>query len=135
DRPRHRRAAREAGAGRAAGAGGARASAGGRGAARGGGGRRGGPGRRARRPRSPAVGWPAMGFRQAPPRLGNQYLDDALAREVAARLLPDERRAAAEEEYAHLGELAAGELYEAMLAERLVEPRLVQWSAWGERVD
>ncbi|HWS87798.1 MAG TPA: acyl-CoA dehydrogenase family protein, partial [Pyrinomonadaceae bacterium] len=34
-----------------------------------------------------------------------------------------------------LGELAGGELYRMQLADRLHEPRLVRWDAWGERID
>jgi alkylation response protein AidB-like acyl-CoA dehydrogenase len=34
-----------------------------------------------------------------------------------------------------VGELAGGELYRMQLEDRLNEPRLVQWGAWGERVD
>lgn len=34
-----------------------------------------------------------------------------------------------------LGGLAGGELYLAQLADRLNEPRLVRWDAWGERLD
>ena len=35
----------------------------------------------------------------------------------------------------HLGNLAGGRLHEMQLAERLVEPTLTQWDAWGNRVD
>lgn len=34
-----------------------------------------------------------------------------------------------------MGELAGGELYRLQLADRLNEPVLTQWSAWGERID
>jgi acyl-CoA dehydrogenase len=34
-----------------------------------------------------------------------------------------------------LGELAGGELYQLQLADRANEPRLVQWDAWGNRID
>jgi alkylation response protein AidB-like acyl-CoA dehydrogenase len=34
-----------------------------------------------------------------------------------------------------MGRLAGGELYEMQLADRLNEPLLTQWDAWGERVD
>src|ERR687885_720700 len=76
-----------------------------------------------------------MAFFQTAPRLGNQYRDDPLAREYAARVLPGELLAEAEAEYAHLGELAGDELYRASLAERTLEPTLTQWDAWGQRVD
>jgi alkylation response protein AidB-like acyl-CoA dehydrogenase len=34
-----------------------------------------------------------------------------------------------------MGDLAGGELYEMQLADRLNEPKLIQWDAWGNRVD
>src|SRR5690242_6657246 len=34
-----------------------------------------------------------------------------------------------------MGRLAGGELYQLQLADRLNEPRLTQWDAWGNRVD
>ena len=39
------------------------------------------------------------------------------------------------EEYRDLGALAGGPLFELQAADRLSEPRLVQWDAWGRRVD
>jgi acyl-CoA dehydrogenase len=76
-----------------------------------------------------------MPFFQSPPRLGNQYADDPLVREYVERTLPPDVRAVAEAEYAHLGELAGGELYRQSLAEREREPELTSWDPWGERVD
>jgi alkylation response protein AidB-like acyl-CoA dehydrogenase len=76
-----------------------------------------------------------MAFFQDAPRLGNQYTDDDLAREYVARVMPAATRAAAEAEYAHLGELAGGELYRAMLADLDHEPVLTQWDPWGKRID
>ncbi|HZS40933.1 MAG TPA: acyl-CoA dehydrogenase family protein [Polyangia bacterium] len=76
-----------------------------------------------------------MAFFQDPPRLGNQYDDDALLREYLDRALPDEARRATEEELRHLGALSGGPLYERQQADRLNEPTLTQWDAWGNRVD
>jgi len=76
-----------------------------------------------------------MGFVQTPPALGNQYADDRVLRSSLARVLPPEMRAAIEPELAELGELAGGRLYRLQLEDRLAEPRLVQWDAWGNRVD
>ena len=76
-----------------------------------------------------------MGFVQTPPALGNQYADDRVLRSCLARVLPPEMRAAIEPELAELGELAGGRLYRLQLEDRLAEPRLVQWDAWGNRVD
>ncbi|HKE14892.1 MAG TPA: acyl-CoA dehydrogenase family protein [Kofleriaceae bacterium] len=76
-----------------------------------------------------------MAFFQDPPRLGNQYDEDALLREYLARVLPPEALAAREDEYRELGELGGGELHRAMLEDRLNQPVHTQWDAWGQRVD
>ena len=76
-----------------------------------------------------------MPFRQEPPRLGNQYETDRALRSYLKRALPSEMLEEVEPELLELGELAGGELYEMQLADRLNEPRLTQWDAWGERVD
>ncbi|MEQ9495485.1 MAG: acyl-CoA dehydrogenase family protein [Deltaproteobacteria bacterium] len=76
-----------------------------------------------------------MAFFQAPPRLGNQFDEDPLAREFVQRVLPDDVRTKVDAEYRHLGDFAGGDLYEAMLADRTNEPTLVQWDPWGNRID
>jgi alkylation response protein AidB-like acyl-CoA dehydrogenase len=76
-----------------------------------------------------------MSFFQDPPRLGNQYDDDPLLREYLARALPADMLHWVAEELRHLGELAGGPLYQLQLEDRLNEPRLTQWDAWGQRVD
>ena len=76
-----------------------------------------------------------MAFFQDPPRLGNQYDDDPLLGEYLARRLPSEARAAIEPELRAIGELAGGRLYALQQADRLNEPVLTQWDAWGQRVD
>ncbi|MBV9925166.1 MAG: acyl-CoA dehydrogenase family protein [Acidobacteria bacterium] len=76
-----------------------------------------------------------MPFRQEPPRLGNQYETDRALRSYLRRALPPEVLEEVEPELLDLGELAGGELYRMQLADRLNEPRLTQWDAWGERVD
>lgn len=76
-----------------------------------------------------------MPFVQTPPSLGNQYADDRVLRSYLARTLsPDELRFGAPA-LERMGALAGGELYAQQLAERGVEPQLVQWDAWGNRVD
>jgi alkylation response protein AidB-like acyl-CoA dehydrogenase len=75
------------------------------------------------------------GFVQAPPALGNQYASDALLRSYLARSLPADVLQRLQGELTSMGKLAGGELYEMQLADRLSEPRLVQWDAWGNRVD
>lgn len=76
-----------------------------------------------------------MSFFQEPPRLGNQYDEDVLLRSYLAHRLPEELGRALEGELRELGELGGGELYAFQLRDRLNEPELVQWEAWGQRVD
>jgi hypothetical protein len=75
-----------------------------------------------------------MSFTQKPPVLGNQYDGDAALRSLLARLLPPEVLAEVEPSLREMGRLPA-ELYPAQLADLPNEPRLVQWDAWGNRVD
>ena len=74
-------------------------------------------------------------FTQAPPELGNQYDDDRLLRSYLRRTLPAHVLAAIEPELRAMGGLAGGELYREQLRDLDNEPRLVQWDAWGTRVD
>src|SRR5438270_3802146 len=76
-----------------------------------------------------------MTFSQQPPRLGNQYEDDRALRSYLKRTLAPDVLRDVEPSLAELGELAGGELYRVQLEDRLNEPRLTQWDAWGERVD
>lgn len=70
-----------------------------------------------------------MAFVQDPPRLGNQFDDDPLLPSWVARFIPQ-----AADELRVLGDLAV-EHYALQLADRRNEPVLVQWDAWGNRVD
>lgn len=74
-------------------------------------------------------------FNQPAPQLGNQYDDDRVLRAYMRRVLPPDMLAAVEPSLREMGQLAGGELYELQLADRLNEPVLTQWDAWGERVD
>jgi alkylation response protein AidB-like acyl-CoA dehydrogenase len=76
-----------------------------------------------------------MDFQQAPPALGNQYDDDRVLRSYLARVLPAGVLNEVEESLREMGRLAGGELYELQLADRLNEPVLTQWDAWGNRID
>jgi alkylation response protein AidB-like acyl-CoA dehydrogenase len=76
-----------------------------------------------------------MPFVQTPPKLGNQYEDDRVLRSYLARVLPGDMMREIEGPLAELGRLAGGELYDLQLADRLNEPRLTQWDAWGNRID
>jgi alkylation response protein AidB-like acyl-CoA dehydrogenase len=76
-----------------------------------------------------------MSFVQRPPELGNQYDADRALRSLLARALPAGVLADIEPGLRAIGELAGGELYRLQLADRENEPVLVQWDAWGNRVD
>src|SRR5690242_7537306 len=74
-------------------------------------------------------------FEQAPPALGNQYDDDPVLRSYLSRVLPPDVLSDVQESLTEMGRLAGGELYELQLADRLNEPTLTQWDAWGNRID
>jgi len=76
-----------------------------------------------------------MPFVQAPPELGNQYLDDRALRSYLARTLPEDVLSEIEPALIEMGELAGGELYRMQLADRCNEPRFDAWDAWGNRMD
>ncbi|HEV2762535.1 MAG TPA: acyl-CoA dehydrogenase family protein, partial [Pyrinomonadaceae bacterium] len=76
-----------------------------------------------------------MTFTQTPPALGNQFEDDRVLRSYLARTLPPEVLRDITPALAEMGELAGGELYRMQLSDRLNEPALTQWDAWGERFD
>jgi len=74
-------------------------------------------------------------FEQAPPALGNQYDDDRVLRSYLSRVLPPDVLSDINESLSEMGRLAGGELYQMQLADRLNEPTLTQWDAWGNRID
>ncbi len=74
-------------------------------------------------------------FQQAPPALGNQYEDDPVLRSYLTRVFQGELPGDVAESLMEMGRLAGDELYQLQLADRLNEPRLVQWDAWGNRID
>lgn len=76
-----------------------------------------------------------MSFQQSPPSLGNQYEDDRVLRSYLARVLPVAMLSEIEPSLREMGRLAGGYLYRMQLADRLNEPRLTQWDAWGNRID
>jgi acyl-CoA dehydrogenase len=76
-----------------------------------------------------------MPFLQEPPALGNQYEHDEALRSYLRRALPPEVLAEIEPELREIGDLSGGRLYRMQLEDRLHEPRLTQWSPWGERID
>ena len=76
-----------------------------------------------------------MPFFQDPPRLTNQYDDDRVLRSFLARKLQDETLRAVEPSLREMGALAAGPLYDLLLAEPDAVPTLTGWDAWGRRID
>ena len=76
-----------------------------------------------------------MPFQQSPPTLGNQYEDDRVLRSYLARVFPIDVLREIEGSLAEMGRLAGVDLYQLQLADRLNEPRLTQWDAWGNRID
>ena len=74
-------------------------------------------------------------FQQAPPTLGNQYDDDRVLRSYLGHVLPGDVMEEVEESLREMGRLAGADLYELQLADRLNEPTLTQWDAWGNRID
>jgi alkylation response protein AidB-like acyl-CoA dehydrogenase len=77
---------------------------------------------------------PTTAFFQDPPRPPDGWDGDPLLRELLARALGPAADDLAPE-LRELAALAAGPLHAWQLAEREVEPELVQWDAWGRRVD
>ena len=76
-----------------------------------------------------------MAFFQAPPALGNQFDEDRVLRGHLSGSLGPDVLAAVTEELRELGDLAGDKLYRMQLEDRLNEPVLTQWDAWGKRVD
>jgi alkylation response protein AidB-like acyl-CoA dehydrogenase len=74
-------------------------------------------------------------FFQQPPTLGNTYRSDTVLREHLERLLPAELLAEATPELDAMGAAAAGELARLAGLAEAAPPRLVQFDAWGRRVD
>jgi len=76
-----------------------------------------------------------MPFYQEPPRLPHALHHDRVLRSYLARALPEPVRREALPALEALAELSVGPLYERMMRDRLNEPRIVAWDAWGHRTD
>jgi alkylation response protein AidB-like acyl-CoA dehydrogenase len=76
-----------------------------------------------------------MSFVQTPPVLGNQYSEDRVLQSFLRRRLPAETLAAITPSLTRLGARAVGDLATTAAAARGEEPELVQWDAWGNRID
>ena len=74
-------------------------------------------------------------FIQPAPALDNLYTSDRLLTGFLRRRLPPDLLAAIEPELIELGALAAGPVADLQRADRLNEPVLTQWDAWGKRID
>jgi len=75
-----------------------------------------------------------MSFFQEPPRLGNQFDDDPLLPSWIARHIPEAHQRDVAAELKMLGDLTV-EYYGKQLLDRLNDPVLTQWDAWGNRID
>ncbi len=76
-----------------------------------------------------------MPFFQTAPSLGNQYRDDRVLRSHLTRALPPDMLRAIESNLDAMGELSGDRLFKMQIEDRLNEPKLIQWDAWGHRVD
>ncbi|MEX2498042.1 MAG: acyl-CoA dehydrogenase family protein [Wenzhouxiangellaceae bacterium] len=77
----------------------------------------------------------SLSFIQSPPELGNEYHDDWLLRAWLESTLPADLLEVQRDVFDELGERSGGEWYRLQQADRRNEPRLEQWTPWGERVD
>ena len=75
-----------------------------------------------------------MAFFQSPPQLDNTFDGDALLREYLERHLPKEAHGPVAESLRDMGEWSA-KMHPRATDEGRDEPKLVQWDAWGNRVD
>jgi putative acyl-CoA dehydrogenase len=74
-------------------------------------------------------------FFQDPPRLGNQYDDDALLRAYLRWRLPASMRAEIEPDLRRLGHRAVTDIFALGEAAEASPPRHIPYDAWGRRVD
>lgn len=75
------------------------------------------------------------GFYQDPPRLTNQYTDDRLLRDYLGRKLPPDMLAEIEPDLEQFGERVVGDIAAWGDDAERQEPQLVQYDAWGRRID
>src|SRR5437868_1192530 len=76
-----------------------------------------------------------MAFFQTPPELGNQFEADRVLQSFLRRRVPSAVRDAITPSLARMGARAVGDLWDASVGSYGEEPELVQWDAWGNRVD
>ncbi len=76
-----------------------------------------------------------MPFFQTAPELPHPFHADRVLKGYLARVLPPDVHRAIVPEIEAMGDLTGGELYALQQEDRENLPRLVQWDAWGNRVD
>jgi len=74
-------------------------------------------------------------FTQHPPKLGNQYDDDAVLRSYLRWRLPQDVHTGLEPDWRRLGNRAATDILKLGEAAEAAPPRHVPFDAWGRRVD
>lgn len=74
-------------------------------------------------------------FVQTPPRLADQWIDDAFLRSWLTRTVDPDVWREIEPELAEMGALAGGRLHELAVRHRRDEPEHVPFDAWGRRTD
>lgn len=78
---------------------------------------------------------PPLSTLQSAPALGNQFIEDWLLRAWLESQLPEALLRQYHPILAELGRQSGDELYRMQQADRIHEPRLTQWDAWGKRID
>ncbi|MFT5358545.1 MAG: acyl-CoA dehydrogenase, partial [Polyangiales bacterium] len=68
------------------------------------------------------------------PELGNQFDDDSVLRDYLERVFPKDQQSGLFSDLRALGD-ACLELDALVVKDRLIDPVLTQWDAWGERID
>ncbi|MEB2286124.1 MAG: acyl-CoA dehydrogenase [Polyangiaceae bacterium UTPRO1] len=76
-----------------------------------------------------------MAFVQTPPVLGNQFDQDRVLQSFLRRRVPQDVLASMLPSLARMGARTVGDLGAAAAAAYGEEPELVQWDAWGNRID
>ncbi len=74
-------------------------------------------------------------FSQDGPRLPDPWASDHRLQALIARRLPPACQAEATSRLKAMAAIAGGTLFELQQSDRLNEPRLVRWDAWGRRID
>ncbi|KYQ99945.1 putative acyl-CoA dehydrogenase [Tieghemostelium lacteum] len=74
-------------------------------------------------------------FQQQAPHLGNQYLDDTYLLETLKRVLPNNIRESIEPDLRRFGDRVVKDILELGRASENNSPKLIQYDAWGKRID